>query len=248
MSNIVSFPRCKLLIRPLEILFMVNVLLFTAWRITQYVRLKNKSGCQLFLVIGLFIYVLARGHFSRPHLYPLSATNRIRSAIIELNRTRRKPSVLKVSLFSSLLIVSPSLSVKTNDNLRLDWIPLNFFFSLSISTSLTHLVRRFLRHSILVRVAQLRRIYIRGIKALYTKDACNCQQCTNFLMPGWVTSFSIVEEFIIIFKVLNVTRWIAFWIVVYGIVLTRNLQHVLYFCWLEFHICNYWTPIFFLEF
>lgn len=169
---------------------MVNVLLFTAWRITQYVRLKNKSGCQLFLVIGLFIYVLARGHFSRPHLYPLSATNRIRSAIIELNRTRRKPSVLKVSLFSSLLIVSPSLSVKTNDNLRLDWIPLNFFFSLSISTSLTHLVRRFLRHSILVRVAQLRRIYIRGIKALYTKDACNCQQCTNFLMPGWVTSFS----------------------------------------------------------
>lgn len=190
MSNIVSFPRCKLLIRPLEILFMVNVLLFTAWRITQYVRLKNKSGCQLFLVIGLFIYVLARGHFSRPHLYPLSATNRIRSAIIELNRTRRKPSVLKVSLFSSLLIVSPSLSVKTNDNLRLDWIPLNFFFSLSISTSLTHLVRRFLRHSILVRVAQLRRIYIRGIKALYTKDACNCQQCTNFLMPGWVTSLS----------------------------------------------------------
>lgn len=132
MSNIVSFPRCKLLIRPLEILFMVNVLLFTAWRITQYVRLKNKSGCQLFLVIGLFIYVLARGHFSRPHLYPLSATNRIRSsAIIELNRTRRKPSVLKVSLFSSLLIVSPSLSVKTNDNLRLDWIPLNFF-SLSL--------------------------------------------------------------------------------------------------------------------
>lgn len=132
MSNIVSFPRCKLLIRPLEILFMVNVLLFTAWRITQYVRLKNKSGCQLFLVIGLFIYVLARGHFSRPHLYPLSATNRIRSAIIELNRTRRKPSVLKVSLFSSLLIVSPSLSVKTNDNLRLDWIPLNFF-SLSLN-------------------------------------------------------------------------------------------------------------------
>lgn len=135
MSNIVSFPRCKLLIRPLEILFMVNVLLFTAWRITQYVRLKNKSGCQLFLVIGLFIYVLARGHFSRPHLYPLSATNRIRSAIIELNRTRRKPSVLKVSLFSSLLIVSPSLSVKTNDNLRLDWIPLNFF-SLSLSLNL----------------------------------------------------------------------------------------------------------------
>lgn len=133
MSNIVSFPRCKLLIRPLEILFMVNVLLFTAWRITQYVRLKNKSGCQLFLVIGLFIYVLARGHFSRPHLYPLSATNRIRSAIIELNRTRRKPSVLKVSLFSSLLIVSPSLSVKTNDNLRLDWIPLNFFLSLSLN-------------------------------------------------------------------------------------------------------------------
>lgn len=174
---------------------MVNVLLFTAWRITQYVRLKNKSGCQLFLAIGLFIYVLARGHFSRPHLYPLSATNRIRSAIIELNRTRRKPSVLKVSLFSSLLIVSPSLSVKTNDNLRLDWIPLNFFsLSLSISTSLTHLVRRFLRHSILVRVAQYRRIYIRGIKALYTKDACNCQQCTNFLnfneLPGWVTSFS----------------------------------------------------------
>lgn len=114
---------------------MVNVLLFTAWRITQYVRLKNKSGCQLFLVIGLFIYVLARGHFSRPHLYPLSATNRIRSAIIELNRTRRKPSVLKVSLFSSLLIVSPSLSVKTNDNLRLDWIPLNFF-SLSLSLNL----------------------------------------------------------------------------------------------------------------
>lgn len=134
MSNIVSFSRCKLLIRPFEILFMVNVLLFTAWRITQYVRLKNKSGCQLFLVIGLFIYVLARGHFSRPHLYPLSATNRIRSsAIIELNRTRRKPSVLKVSLFSSLLIVSPSLSVKTNDNLRLDWIPLNFFFSLSLN-------------------------------------------------------------------------------------------------------------------
>lgn len=120
LNLIISFPRCKLLIRPLEILFMVNVLLFTAWRITQYVRLKNKSGCQLFLVIGLFIYVLARGHFSRPHLYPLSATNRIRSAIIELNRTRRKPSVLKVSLFSSLLIVSPSLSVKTNDNLRLD--------------------------------------------------------------------------------------------------------------------------------
>lgn len=73
-----------------------------------------------FSVIGLFIYVLARGHFSRPHLYPLSATNRIRSAITVLNRTRRKPSVLKVSLFSSLLIVSPSLSVKTNDNLRLD--------------------------------------------------------------------------------------------------------------------------------
>lgn len=134
MSNIVLFSRCKLLIRPFEILFMVNVLLFTGWRITQYVRLKNKSGCQLFLVIGLFIYVLARGHFSRPHLYPLSATNRIRSsAIIELNRTRRKPSVLKVSLFSSLLIVSPSLSVKTNDNLRLDWIPLNFFLSLSLN-------------------------------------------------------------------------------------------------------------------
>lgn len=122
-----------------------------------------------FSVIGLFDFVLARGHFSRPHSYPLSATNRIRSAIIERNRTRRKPSVLKVSLFSPLLIVSPSLSVKTNDNLGLDWIPLNFL-SLPIFTSLTHLVRRFLRHSILV--ARLRRNYIRGIKTFYTQDLC----------------------------------------------------------------------------
>lgn len=108
------------LMRPLQIQSMLNVLIFTAWRITQYVRLKKIWMPALFLVIGLFIYVLARGHFSRPHSYPLSATNRIRSAIIERNRTRRKPSVLKVSLFSPLLIVSPSLSVKTNDNLGLD--------------------------------------------------------------------------------------------------------------------------------
>lgn len=159
------------LMRPVQISSMLNVLIFTAWRITQYVRLKKINlGCQLFSVIGLFIFVLARGHFSRPHSYPLSATNRIRSAIIERNRTRRKPSVLKVSLFSPLLIVSPSLSVKTNDNLGLDWIPLNFSLSLPIFTSLTHLVRRFLRHSILV--ARLRRNYIRGIKTFYTQDLC----------------------------------------------------------------------------
>lgn len=117
------------LMRPVQISSMLNVLIFTAWRITQYVRLKKIWMPALFLVIGLFIFVLARGHFSRPHSYPLSATNRIRSAIIERNRTRRKPSVLKVSLFSPLLIVSPSLSVKTNDNLGLDWIQLNFSLS-----------------------------------------------------------------------------------------------------------------------
>lgn len=37
------------LMSPLQISAMLNVLIFTAWRITQYVRLKKINlGCQLF--------------------------------------------------------------------------------------------------------------------------------------------------------------------------------------------------------
>lgn len=164
-----------------------------------------------FSVIGLFDFVLARGHFSRPHSYPLSATNRIRSAIIERNRTRRKPSVLKVSLFSPLLIVSPSLSVKTNDNLGLDWIPLNF--SLSPNLYFPYSSGKTISPS----------LYPRGPvkKELYKGDQnILCQRrvfvTVNSAPISWCLdewqflAIFIVEDFIIIFKVLNVTWRIAF--------------------------------------
>lgn len=140
-----------------------------------------------FSVIGLFNFVLARGHFSRPHSYPLSATNRIRSAIIERNRTRRKPSVLKVSLFSPLLIVSPSLSVKTNDNLGLDWIPLNF--SLSPNLYFPYSSGKTISPSLYPRGPVKKELYKGDQNILYPCKTCvcNCQQCTNFLMSGWVT-------------------------------------------------------------
>lgn len=135
-----------------------------------------------FSVIGLFNFVLARGHFSRPHSYPLSATNRIRSAIIERNRTRRKPSVLKVSLFSPLLIVSPSLSVKTNDNLGLDWIPLNF--SLSPNLYFPYSSGKTISPSLYPGGP----VKKGGSKHSIPKTCvCNCQQCSSFLMSGWVT-------------------------------------------------------------
>lgn len=139
-----------------------------------------------FSVIGLFIFVLARGHFSRPHSYPLSATNRIRSAIIERNRTRRKPSVLKVSLFSPLLIVSPSLSVKTNDNLGLDWIPLNF--SLSPNLYFPYSSGKTISPSLYPRGPVKKELYKGDQNILCQRRVfVTVNSVPIFLMPGWVT-------------------------------------------------------------
>lgn len=139
-----------------------------------------------FSVIGLFNFVLARGHFSRPHSYPLSATNRIRSAIIERNRTRRKPSVLKVSLFSPLLIVSPSLSVKTNDNLGLDWIPLNF--SLSPNLYFPYSSGKTISPSLYPRGPVKKELYKGDQNILYQRRVfVTVNSVPIFLMPGWVT-------------------------------------------------------------
>lgn len=200
-----------------------------------------------FSVIGLFIFVLARGHFSRPHSYPLSATNRIRSAIIERNHTRRKPSVLKVSLFSPLLIVSPSLSVKTNDNLGLDWIPLNF--SLSPNLYFPYSSGKTISPSLYPRGPVKKELYKGDQNILYQRRVfvtVNSAPISWCLDEWQFLAIFIVKDFIIIFKVLNVTWRIAFLISLqrYYTCKNFNLQNELYFCRLEFHICNYRTSFY----
>lgn len=104
----------------------------------------------------------------------------------EPNRTRRKPSVLKVSLFSPLLIVSPSLSVKTNDNLGLDWIPLNF--SLSPNLYFPYSSGKTISPSLYPRGPVKKELYKGDQNILCQRRVfVTVNSVPIFLMPGWVT-------------------------------------------------------------
>lgn len=57
------------LMSPLQISAMLNVLIFTAWRITQYVRLKKINlGCQLFFGDWSFLILFWHAGTSHAHI------------------------------------------------------------------------------------------------------------------------------------------------------------------------------------